>query len=368
MAELQVASEVDYGRFCLRVDAKLPVDGVTGLFGPSGHGKTTLLRVIAGLERASRGRVVLDGEVWQDDGAKVFVPPHRRGVGVVFQDARLFAHLSVHGNLAFAASRRPAAHPSLEEVVDMLDLEALLEQRPAALSAGERQRVAIARALLASPRLLLMDEPLAALDLRRKAEILSYIERLRAASNLPIVYVTHSVDEISRLAAHVALMSRGRIEAVGTLEQVMRETDLRALAGHFEAGAILEGRVLSHDDAYALTAVALADQQLHMPSVDLPVGAPLRVRIRARDVALATRPPENTSIRNVLRGRITTIEPEAGAHSEIALDIGAGLLRARITRHSVDHLDLRPGQEVYALVKTVAMDRRLVRPRHPPEE
>ena len=202
---------------------------------------------------------------------------------------------------------------------------------------------------------------------RRKAEILSYIERLRAASNLPIVYVTHSVDEISRLAAHVALMSRGRIEAVGTLEQVMRETDLRALAGHFEAGAILEGRVLSHDDAYALTAVALADQQLHMPSVDLPVGAPLRVRIRARDVALATRPPENTSIRNVLRGRITTIEPETGAHSEIALDIGAGLLRARITRHSVDHLGLKPGQEVYALVKTVAMDRRLVRARHPPE-
>jgi molybdate transport system ATP-binding protein len=360
MPALELQSRVVFPGFRLTVDLELPLDGITGLFGPSGSGKSTVLRVIAGLERQSRGGVALAGEVWQDDARGLFTPPHRRGVGYVFQDARLFPHLSVAGNLRYGWRRVPPGERRIafDLVVDVLELQPLLERGPGSLSGGEAQRVAIGRALLASPRLLLMDEPLSALDHARKAEILPYIERLRDEVGLPVVYVSHAIEEVTRLASSLVLLSEGAVAATGPVQSVMERLDLRPLTGRFEAGAVLDARVIRHEHAYALTVLQVAGHELRVPEIGSPLGSTSRVRIRARDVALSLRRPEAISIRNIIKGTIAACRLEDGPFVEVTVDIGGPLLLARITWDALADLDLRPGQEVFALIKTVAIDRR----------
>ncbi len=365
MPELGLDCTLGFPSFRLELAERLPLTGITGLFGPSGTGKSTLLRVIAGLEQRARGRVSWAGECWQDDRRGLFVPPHRRGVAMVFQDSRLFNHLDVAGNLRYAWRRAPRGltRPDLGQVVAALDLERLLSRLPATLSGGECQRVAIARAVLSAPRLLLMDEPLAALDSGRKREILPYIERLPAAFGLPVIYVTHAIDELTRLADDVALMGQGRMLVHGTVSEIMARSDLQPLTGRFEAGAVLDTRVAGHDDRYALTLLDLAGQTLKVPHLAEPLGSSLRIRIRARDVALALERPRGISIRNILEGRIETVEVEAGAFAEVTVALAPPLrLRARVTRETVAELGLQPGVAVCALVKSIALDRRTLGP------
>ena len=360
MSTLETALRVDLGDFALDLAQRFTLDGITALFGPSGSGKSTLLRVVAGLERRAEGRVTFGAETWLDTAAGRFVPAHRRGVGYVFQDARLFAHLSVAGNLRYAARRAaPGAGADFESVVAALDLAALLNRRPEGLSGGERQRVAIGRTLLSRPRLLLMDEPLAALDLQRKAEILSYIERLPAAFGVPVIYVTHALDEVARLAARMTVLSQGRVVADGAVSAVLERLDLHPATGRFEAGVVLRARVTGHDARYHLTRLDHHGQTLVMPRADLPVGREVPLRVRARDVALATQRPTGISLRNVLTGRIVALREEPDtAFAETLVDIGGARLRARVTRAAVTDLGLAPGSAVFALIKAIAFDRR----------
>lgn len=364
MAELTLDIGLDFGAFELDArDETIPLRGVTALFGPSGSGKTTVLRVVAGLERGARGRVSFGDAVWQDDTRRLFVPPHRRAVGYVFQDARLFDHLSVEGNLDYARRRGGGADETLaSEVVGALDLEPLLKRRPGALSGGERQRVAIGRALLTRPALLLMDEPLSALDLRRRAEIIPYIEALPRRFGVPVLYVTHAIEEVARMSDDMVVLADGRFIASGPAEDVMERLDLQPLAGHFEAGVLLEGEVTGHDDAFVMTEVELGGgQSIRMPGVDVPAGQRVRLRVRARDVSLATERPDHISIRNILSGTIlSVVEEEERAFAETLVDIGGQHLRARLTREAVAALGLQPGTRVYALIKSIAFDRRLL--------
>jgi molybdate transport system ATP-binding protein len=359
---LSIQVEVGFGGFRLYVAEDIALAGVTALFGPSGGGKSTLLRVIAGLERGASGRISFAGESWLDTAHGYFVPAHRRPIGYVFQDARLFAHLTVRGNLHYAASRRPKRRLGIDiaEVIAAFDLTALLERRTHALSGGERQRVAIARTLLTEPRLLLLDEPLAALDVGRKSEILPYLVALPARFGIPAIYVSHALDEVARLADRIVVLVDGRIRATGAAHHILERLDIQPLTGRFEAGSILEARVMGHDAGFHLTRLQLGGEILMMPMVShLVEGEQIRLRVRARDVALALRRPEDVSIRNVLASQIVTIaeEPDT-AFAEILLDIGGSHLRARITRHAAAGLKLQPGMAVFALIKSVAFDRR----------
>jgi len=359
MRALDADLRLDFPDFRLALRHSFPLEGITALFGPSGSGKSTLLRILAGHERGAAGMVSFAGEVWQD--RRTFLPPHRRGAGYMFQDARLFPHLTVRGNLAYAARRAPKTEPgmSLPEAVEMLDLGPLLDRRPQQLSGGERQRVALGRTLLSRPRLLLMDEPLAALDLRRKAGILPHIAALPGRFGIPVIYVTHAVDEVVRLADRMTVLSAGRLLASGDVAETLARLDLQTATGHFEAGAALAGRIAGHDPAMHLTRVDLGGQTLEMPGVDLPMDAAVRLHVRARDVALALRRPEGISIRNILEARIIDIAEEEGrAFAEVRLDIGGQVLRARLTRAAVADLALAAGMQVLALVKSVAFDRR----------
>jgi len=364
---LSVAARIAFDAFRLEVEHDWPLEGITALFGPSGCGKTTLLRVIAGLERRARGRVACDGVVWQDERG-TFVDAHRRGVGLVFQEARLFPHLSVGGNLRYAErrSRRASRAIGWSDVVETLDLAPLLERRPESLSAGERQRVAIARTLLARPRLLLMDEPLAALDIGRKADILAHVARLPRAFGVPVLYVTHSIDEVAQLADRMLVLGEGKVVADGSVAEVLGRLDLGVATGRFEASTILEARVVGRDERYHLTRLEIGGQALVMPEADFDPGETVRLRLRARDVALATRRPEQVSIRNVLAGRVAEIRIDPGtAFAETSVEIGGAQLRARITREAVDALGLAPGTPVFALIKSIAVDRSVRRPDAP---
>jgi molybdate transport system ATP-binding protein len=341
--------------FALRVELDLALAGITALFGPSGSGKTTLLRIIAGLDHEASGTVAFDGETWQSGETRV--PTHRRRVGYVFQDGRLFPHLTVAQNLAFALRRsvrgaRPAI--DLDDTIEALDLTALLARRTPSLSGGEQQRVAIARALLTSPRLLLMDEPLSSLDVKRKREILPHIETLPQTFGVPILYVTHNLDEVARLANDVVLLAEGRVAASGSVANVFERTDLGALTGGLEAGVVLRARVAAHDDGVATLRVGM--QQLRVPMAAAQVGTTRPIRIHARDVAIATVRPEKISIRNVLVGRIRLIEHGSNMNVELLLDVDGEHLRARITRDALDELGLSAGDEVFALVKSVALE------------
>ncbi len=341
--------------FVLRVELDLALSGITALFGPSGSGKTTLLRIIAGLEREASGTIAFDGETWQNGESRV--PTHRRSVGYVFQDGRLFPHLTVAQNLEFASRRSvKGARRSigLEETIEALDLTALLARRTPSLSGGEQQRVAIARALLTSPRLLLMDEPLSSLDVKRKREILPHIEALPQTFGVPILYVTHNLDEVARLANDVVLLTEGRVAAFGSVAEVFERTDLGALTGGLEAGVVLRARVAAHDDGVATLRVGT--QQLRVPMAAAQVGTTRPIRIHARDVAIATVRPEKISIRNVLVGKIRLIEHGSNMNVELLLDVDGDHLRARITRDALDELGLSAGDEVFALVKSVALE------------
>jgi molybdate transport system ATP-binding protein len=358
---LSVTTRIGFRNFSLDFSHVFRMTGVTALFGPSGAGKSTLLRILAGLEDGAAGRIEFDGEVWLDSEAGRSVPAHRRGVGYVFQDARLFTHLDVRQNLLFAHRRANDSGNGAEftEVVEALDLEPLLERETERLSGGERQRVAIGRALLTRPRLLLLDEPLAAMDAARKGEILPYIERLHGEFGIPAIYVSHSVDEVARLADRMVVMTAGRVVASGAAVEILERPDLQDITGHFEAGAIIDATVIDHDCDFRLTRVEFCGQPILMPMVDLPIGDVVRLRIRARDVALATRRPESVSVRNVIEGALTkVIEEKDTAFAEAFVDAGGGLLRARISRKAVADLGLKPGLRVFALVKSVSFDRR----------
>jgi molybdate transport system ATP-binding protein len=362
MSALEFDIRIRIDRFHLELAGAFALDGITAVFGPSGSGKSTLLRVLSGLERGASGRIAFRDETWLDTAARVFVEPHRRGVGYVFQDAQLLPFLSVAGNLRYA-ERRARRIPSdirLDDVVGAFDLGALMAREPASLSGGERQRVAIARAVLTRPRLLLMDEPLSANDIARKADLLPYVRSLPAAFDVPVVYVSHAVDEVAYLADRLVVIGGGREIASGPVDTVLERLDLAEVTGPFEAGAVLTGRVARHDPAFRLTYVEHGEQAFVVPHVDADVGESLRLRVRARDVALATRRPENTSIRNVLAGTlIELVEDPATAFAEALVDIGPGHVRSRLTRASVAELGLAPGCTVYALIKSVSVDDRL---------
>ncbi len=360
--ELSVALSLE--AFRLQAALDLPLEGVTALFGPSGGGKSSLLRVIAGLERQGRGKVSYDGTPWADSDARFFQPAHRRPVGLVFQDARLFEHLDVAGNLRFAErrSRRNGTAITWNEVIDAMDLEPLLSRRVTGLSGGERQRVALARTLLTRPKLLLLDEPLSALDQGRKADILPYLGEAPRRFGIPTLYVSHAVDEVVQIADRVIVMAEGQIQAVGSVAEVLERSDLQIYTGRFEAGSMLEAQVTGQNEDFRLTELSLAGQQVNMPMVSfLEVGDPVRLRIRARDVALATHRPEGLSIRNILEGQVVEVSLEAEtAFAEILIDLGGQRLRARITRASAKDLELEAGRQVFALVKSATFDRRAI--------
>ncbi|MDF1792509.1 MAG: molybdenum ABC transporter ATP-binding protein [Thalassobaculaceae bacterium] len=349
------------GGFALDVAFTAPMQGITALFGPSGSGKTTMLRAVAGLARLA-GRLTIGDEVWQDDATGIHQPAHRRAVGYVFQEASLFPHLSVRRNLLYGARRVGSGDTvvGFDEAVSLLGLERLLERGPERLSGGERQRVAIGRALLSAPKLLLMDEPLSALDEASRAEILATFERLHAALPIPTLYVSHDLAEVARLADRLVVLSAGRVVAEGDVGPIMERLDLEPATGRFEAGVVLTATVTGQDDAYQLTRLGVAGQPISIPRIAVAPGEQVRLRIRARDVALATRPPEGISIRNRLAGHIVEIVAlDTAPYAEILIEIADGVrLRSRVTRESVDDLGLTLGTPVFALVKTISFDGR----------
>lgn len=343
--------------FALDADLTLPGRGVTALFGHSGSGKTTLLRLIAGLERSADGRLVVNGEPWQEAG--LFLPPHRRALGYVFQEAALFPHLSARANLEYGIRRVPAAmdRAALDHIIELLGIGHLLARRPDQLSGGERQRVAIARALAVRPRLLLMDEPLAALDTRRKREILPYLERLHDALEIPVLYVTHSPDEVAQLADHLVLLEEGGVRAAGPMAELLARLDL-PLARDAAAESVLETVVAGHDDHYHLSHLDFPGGRLAVGRLQRPVGTGARVRIHARDVSLALQQHHDSSIVNIIQARVLELAPLNDWQMIVRLGLGpqAALpLLARITRRSADLLQLTPGKDVFAQVKSVVL-------------
>ena len=348
------------GDFALEARFTAP-GGLTALFGRSGAGKTTLVNLLAGLARPLAGRIRVGDMVLFDASRGIDLPPERRRVGYVFQDSRLFPHFSVEDNLTYGMNRVPAAerHHGFDQVVELLELGRLLDRRPVGLSGGEKQRVAIGRALLASPRLLLMDEPLSALDALRKNEIMPFIERLRDEMKVPIVYVSHSLDDVIRLADIMVILSDGRVVASGEVEDIMSRLDLRPLTGRYDAGAVLATVVIGRDADYDLTELSFGADRLWVPNVDLPRGTPLRVRIRARDVSLSLTRPIGTSVLNVFQGTVIAVEEGEGAYADVLVNIGAPLI-ATVTRKSSARMALQPGTTVFASVKASAIDRRSV--------
>lgn len=345
-----------FGEFELAIDLHAPGRGITALFGASGSGKTSVLRCMAGLEKIRGGFLKVNGTVWQDD--KLFVPTHRRALGYVFQESSLFAHLNVRSNLDYGYRRTPVRERRLDfaDVVTLLGVEALLEQMPDTLSGGQRQRVAIARALLCSPQLLLMDEPLANLDLTSRAEILPYLEQLHDRLDIPVIYVSHAPAEVAQLADHLILLERGRVVASGALNDMLTRPDLLP-AQQDEASAVIEGHVLNHDRDYLLTQVAVPGGRMAVAFRELPIGHAVRIRILARDVSIALE-PTRSSITNVLPARVIDITQSANsAQALLRLDLGGAHILSRITRRSVALLDIKPDMLVYAQVKSVALMR-----------
>ena len=345
---------LERGNFLLDLDLELPGRGITALFGHSGSGKTTCLRAMAGLERPPGGRFSIGDEVWQDD--HVFVPTHRRALGYVFQEASLFPHLSVQGNMEFGLKRAADSAPvfALATVAELLGIGALLKRMPDSLSGGERQRVAIARALLAAPRLLLMDEPLAALDLKRKLEILPYLERLHDELSIPVIYVSHAPDEVARLADHLVLLEDGKVVATGPQSETLARTDLPPEFAD-DAGVVLETTLSAHE-ADNLSQLDFAGGVLHVGRRHEAPGSRLRCRIHARDVSLALERPRASSIVNILAASVTAVAAtDTPGHVLVQMRIGATPLLARITERSLRELALAPGQPVWAQIKGVAL-------------
>ncbi|MEO8410316.1 MAG: molybdenum ABC transporter ATP-binding protein [Propionivibrio sp.] len=349
---------IDWHGFTLDVDLTLPARGVTALFGHSGSGKTTLLRCVAGLERAPLGQLIVAGEVWQD--ASHWLPTHRRPLGYVFQEASLFPHLSVLGNLRYGVRRSGAAQRvSLEQAIDLLGIAPLLERKPDRLSGGERSRVGIARALAVGPRLLLMDEPLAALDLQRKQEILPYLERLHDELEIPVLYVSHTPDEVARLADHLVVLENGKVLANGPLVATLARLDLPIRLGE-DTGVVIDAVIASRDATWHLARADFAGGGLWVRDNGHPVGHRVRVRILARDVSIARERSEGSSILNTLPARVVEIVGDTHpALALVRLDVADGgdntPLIARLTHRSAATLDLQPGMAVWAQIKAVAL-------------
>ncbi len=361
-AEIEAKFSGALGGFALEAAFNAPMSGITALFGPSGCGKTTILRCMAGLQRLP-GRLVVGGDEWQDDERNVFLQTYRRAVGYVFQEASLFTHFSVQKNLLFGAQRARGQVPgpglSFGDTVDMLGLGSLLNRMPGALSGGERQRVAVGRALLSQPKLLLMDEPLAALDHGTKEEILPYLEALHENLSIPIIYVSHDVAEVARLADRMVVLSNGKVVVEGDVASVLERLALTDSADRFEAGVVLTAGVVRHDEKFQLTYLDHHGQSFATPLVQAAVGEEIRLRVRARDVSLATQMPVGISVRNILKGHVAEIreEPQT-ANAEVLVDIGSSKIRARITRAAVADLGLSVGAPIFALVKSVTFERR----------
>jgi molybdate transport system ATP-binding protein len=353
--------QVRVGEFGLAAAGEIDTGRVTAIFGPSGSGKSTLLRTLAGLERGATGRLSLGREVWLDSSRGLDLPAHRRPVGYTFQEARLFPHLSGEGNLRYAErrARRLRQVVTFDEVVEALDLLPLLPRRTSGLSGGERQRLALGRTLLAQPRLLLLDEPMSALDASRKMEILPYLEALHPRFGIPTLYVSHSVDEVALLADRILVLAGGRVTAQGRTAEILERLDLGPLADRRGAASVVEARVVRHDHEYHLTWLDLAGQTLVVPKREhFAEGEEACVVIRARDVALATRRPEGVSIQNVLAGCVCEVrEREGSAFAEVLVDLGTHRLAARITRLSLRELELAVGSPVFALLKSVSLSK-----------
>jgi len=352
---LEAKFKMNYPGFNLDVELNLPAKGVTVVFGPSGSGKTTLLRCLSGLERAPSGTLKLDDQVWQDEG--IFIPIHQRKVGLVFQESRLFPHLSIQQNLLYGYQRTQSVERNLhlDEVVEVLGLAALLKRAPDKLSGGEKQRVAIGRALLTSPKLLLMDEPLASLDMQRKAEIIPFIKRIEDEFKTPIIYVTHSVDEVLQLVDTMVILQAGKVANFGPVQEVFSDVQLREVLGEEQLGAVLETSVAGHDEEFELTRLDFMGQTLNVPKQNIDVGQNLRVHIHSKDVSLSTAPPAGvTSVLNILQAKVAKIGTLGGYSVDIELDAGRPIL-ATITRKSLANLNLKPGQPVYAHIKAIKM-------------
>lgn len=342
--------------FSLDVDTQVPTRGITGVFGRSGTGKTTLLRCIAGLEKPDAGRLVVNGETWCDSVAGFSVPAHRRRIGYVFQEPRLFRHLDVRGNLDYGRKRAGARRERLDaqEIIDMFELGSLLDRRTDKLSGGEAQRVAIARALCSAPDLLLMDEPLASLDDARKQEIMPLLERLHRSLETPVIYVSHNIDETCRLCDQLVVMEQGQVVANGELQAVLTSMDVPVLAGR-EAGSVIDATVKDVDAGYELTTLAFSGGELIVPGIMGEPGAGARVRIRANDISLCRQHPTETTILNVLPARVDNIGGDDGPTVLLRLNVGDDNLLARITRRSLRNLGLTEGDEVLAQVKSATV-------------
>ena len=353
MIELQYG--IERAGFSLEVNLELPSQGITGVFGVSGAGKTTLLRCIAGLEPAAAGRLAVAGEAWEDTRAGVSLPVQQRNIGYVFQEPRLFDHLSVRANIEYGARRRHGNNGvSFDYVVDLLGLEALLERRPHALSGGEAQRVAIARALLCSPQLVLMDEPLAALDRARRNDILPFLDRLHAKAQIPIIYVSHNIDEVCRLCDHLVVMDAGGVTASGPLQDVLVQLDIPVLGGS-NAGSVIEGTVSGYDSEDDLSCLEFSGGRLWVPGAAGAQADTVRLRIQASDVSLCRSRPEQSTILNILPATVDAIQSVESASILVRLLMGKDRIVARVTRRSIRELDLREGESLFAQIKSVAV-------------
>jgi molybdate transport system ATP-binding protein len=354
---LEVSLRKQRAGFALAAQFALPTPGVIALFGRSGSGKTTLVNLMAGLLQADAGRMRLDEEVFLDTAAGIDVPPERRHLGCVFQDARLFPHLTVEGNLRYGArrARGRTAFIGFAEVVELLGIAPLLARRPRQLSGGERQRVALGRALLSQPRLLLLDEPLAALDVARRAEVLPYLEALRDRLAIPMVYVSHQFEEVLRLATQLVLLERGHVLAQGSVEEMSLRPELQQIVGSDLVGAVLEGVVTGTQPESGVSELAIGSGHLQVSLTGVPVGARVRVQLLARDIILAVQPVQGLSVRNALAGTVRTLTDDEHGGVLVTLDVGQGaLVLARITQGAREALELRPADAVWALVKAVS--------------
>lgn len=353
MSDDRVRIVLQRAAFTVDVDLRLPATGITGIFGPSGAGKTSVLRCVAGLERAQPGIVRIGGETWQDDS--IFLPSWQRAVAYVFQEASLFDHLDVRGNVEYGRKRTRSAGASVDAAIELLGIAPLLDRKPASLSGGERQRVAIARAVASAPRLMLLDEPLAAVDVARRSDILPWLLKLRRELKLPMLYVTHSIDEVARLADTVVLMEEGRVAASGPAREVLANMDAAAMLGD-EAGALLEGTVAGRDERWQLARIAFDGGALWLRDTGLAIGTAVRLRVLARDVSIATQEPQGSSIQNILPATVEQVAADAHPSQVIVqLRCGASMLLARVTARAAHTLALAPSQRVWAQVKSVAL-------------
>lgn len=348
--------KLDYDEFQLSVNLSLPNSGITVLFGHSGSGKTSLLRCIAGLEQAQQGYLEINGSVWQDSDVGVFLPTHKRPLGYVFQDANLFAHLSVRENLNFGLKRikSNSNNAKFEQIIKLLGIEHLLDRMPERLSGGEKQRVAIARALVLNPEILLMDEPLASLDSKRKQEILPFLTRLNQQLNIPILYVTHSQQEVAQLADYLVVLEKGRVQASGSLSETLSRLDL-PLSQDRDATSVWNATIVEHETDYHLTRVAFEGGSLSLPAMDSKMGTLLRVQIYARDVSIVLEVPRATSILNVLPATIIDIVDGESGQTIVRLEVGNQPLLAHITRKSAVVLNLKIGKDVFVQIKGMSI-------------